>query len=209
MGHTPYKIAILNSHPIQYFAPLYRHMAADERLDITVFFCSRRGLETSFDEGFGQTVQWDVPLTDGYKHVFLKNWNVRTQYRRFWGLINPGILLQLINGKWDGLIVFGHNFFTYILAIVISHILGIPILTRNDSHIGKIHRRSRLKDGLWHFLVGNLYRSCKACLAIGKRNKEYYQYLGVHNERIFLLPYAVDNDFFYKKCSLVSFPNCD
>lgn len=37
---------------------------------------------------------------------------------------------------------------------------------------------------------------CSGYLAIGTRNAEYYRYLGVNPERIFIVPYAVNNDFF-------------
>jgi hypothetical protein len=49
-----YKLAILNSHPIQYFVPLYRRLAAEPDLDVTVYFCSRVGLEEAYDPGFGR-----------------------------------------------------------------------------------------------------------------------------------------------------------
>lgn len=38
-----YKFAILNTHPIQYFAPLYRRLAQETDIDLTVYFCSRLG----------------------------------------------------------------------------------------------------------------------------------------------------------------------
>src|SRR6185437_16500887 len=66
------KLAYLVSHPIQYQAPLLRRIAREPDIDLTVFFGSDFSLRTYRDEGFGVDVSWDTPLTEGYKHVFLK-----------------------------------------------------------------------------------------------------------------------------------------
>ena len=65
------RLAIFTSHPIQYQAPYFRALAASNRIAPTVFFGSRHGLDQSFDAGFGTSFRWDVPLLDGYDHVFL------------------------------------------------------------------------------------------------------------------------------------------
>ena len=52
------------THPIQYFAPLYRALSARTDVQLTVLFGSRFGLTPSFDEGFGRTIQYDVPLLE-------------------------------------------------------------------------------------------------------------------------------------------------
>ena len=40
------------SHPIQYFAPLYRRLASREDIDLTVCFYSDAGLRAAYDPGF-------------------------------------------------------------------------------------------------------------------------------------------------------------
>src|SRR6201996_3952196 len=65
------RIAYLVSHPIQYQTPLLRRIAQEPDIDLTVFFGSDHSVRGYKDEGFGVDVKWDVPLLDGYKHVFL------------------------------------------------------------------------------------------------------------------------------------------
>src|ERR1700677_4538330 len=66
------RLAYLVSHPIQYQAPLLRRIAQEPDIDLTVFFASDFSVRGYKDVGFGGVgVQWDVPLLDGYKHVFL------------------------------------------------------------------------------------------------------------------------------------------
>jgi hypothetical protein len=66
------KIIIINSHPIQYFAPLYKKMT-EEGLDVEVWYCSDESIRGENDKGFGTTVKWDIPLLDGYRYRFFKN----------------------------------------------------------------------------------------------------------------------------------------
>src|SRR5260370_31001512 len=66
-----YRVACLVSHPIQYQAPLFRHLAARSGIELTVFFLSDLSVHAYRDSGFNVDVKWDVPLLDGYRHEFL------------------------------------------------------------------------------------------------------------------------------------------
>src|SRR5580698_7313357 len=66
------RLAYLVSHPIQYQAPLLRRIVQEPDIDLTVFFGSDFSLRAYKDHGFGVEVAWDTPLTEGYKHFFLK-----------------------------------------------------------------------------------------------------------------------------------------
>lgn len=190
-----YKLAILNTHPIQYFAPFYRRLAREPDINVTVYFCSRQGVEEYLDDGFGQRIKWDVSLLDGYEHRFLKNWRRRDQVGGFWSLINPGVLSELRKGRYDALIVNGHNHATYLLAMLASRLLGTPVLMRCDTHL--LLRRSALKRALRKPLMGFMYRKiCSFCLPIGTRNREFYLSNGVTEDKLALVPFAVDNDHF-------------
>src|SRR6266480_2212820 len=118
-----YKLAILNTHPIQYFAPLYRRLAQEPDLDLTVYFCSRQGAEEYLDAGFGKRLKWDVSLLEGYRYKFLKNALKQDNVNGFWSLINFGIIKELGKNHYDGLLVNGHGHATYILAILSAFIL--------------------------------------------------------------------------------------
>jgi len=39
----PYRLAVLNSHVIQYFAPLYRRLSQEPDIDLTVYYCRAIG----------------------------------------------------------------------------------------------------------------------------------------------------------------------
>ena len=66
------QLAIVETHPIQYKAPLFRKLAADPRLDLTVFFAMVPDAAQQ-GAGFGVAFEWDSPLLAGYPHEVLAN----------------------------------------------------------------------------------------------------------------------------------------
>src|SRR5215475_8347089 len=65
------RIAVINSHPIQYFAPLYAYLNAATDLDVTALYLSDVSIRGGRDVGFGQDVKWDLDLLAGYRSLFL------------------------------------------------------------------------------------------------------------------------------------------
>lgn len=67
------RIAVLNSHPIQYFAPLYAYLSASSDIEVTALYLSDCSIRGAQDHGFGRVVKWDIDLLAGYDHRFVKN----------------------------------------------------------------------------------------------------------------------------------------
>jgi len=63
---SPPKVVWIATHPIQYQAPVFRVLAASKEIDFSVAFLTQHGMQPSFDREFGQKIQWDTPLLDGY-----------------------------------------------------------------------------------------------------------------------------------------------
>jgi glycosyltransferase involved in cell wall biosynthesis len=190
-----YRLAVLNSHPIQYFVPLYRRLAQEPDIDLTVYFCHHWGAESYFDSGFSEEVRWDIPLLGGYQYKFLPNLRESNHsLSGFFGLVNPSVLQELYREPPDALWVHGHNFFTYLLAIMAAKVLGISVFMRCETHL--LLKRSSIKCRLRQPIMTFFYRLFDACLPIGTRNAEFYRFHGVRDARLFSVPYTVDNHFF-------------
>ena len=71
------KLAVITSHPIQYHAPWFRHLARERQIDLKVFYLWDFGVTERIDDGFKQAVRWDVPLLTGYQHEFVENTSSR------------------------------------------------------------------------------------------------------------------------------------
>jgi glycosyltransferase involved in cell wall biosynthesis len=71
---------------------------------------------------------------------------------------------------------------------------------RGESNLISETRRA-LARGLKRLLLPRLFRLIDGFLAIGTLNMEYYLRYGVPQRKIFMMPYAVDNEFFQKRAS--------
>jgi hypothetical protein len=85
------RLAHFVTHPIQYFAPLYRALAGTGGVELKVFFGSRHGVQPSYDAGFGRAVQFDTPLLEGYASEFLANRVNSSLTARRPGLFSPTV----------------------------------------------------------------------------------------------------------------------
>jgi glycosyltransferase involved in cell wall biosynthesis len=204
-AETPYagagrrvRLAYLVSHPIQYQAPLLRRIAQEPDIDLTVFFGSDFSVRGYRDEGFGVGVKWDVPLLEGYRHVFLpklrdgENVSVACP-------LNYGILRALRGGtsgaKFDALWVHGYATANAMHAMIAAKALGIPVLLRAESWL-RDRGRSGLTLGLKRMFFAGLEQLVSGVLPIGTLNAEYWQHYFGDDVPQFPMPYAVDNGYF-------------
>ena len=190
----PFRLAVVISHPIQYFVPLYRELSRDERIDLTVFFCDRWGTEAYLDPGFGQRLKWDVPLLEGYTYKFLPNLAKKAPHPGFLNEINPAIVRELRQGNFDAVWLNGHNSITNLLTIAAAKLTKTRVFMRSETHL-RLHRQGA-KKRLRHRVMSNFYRLIDVCLPIGTLNAEFYRAHGVSAEKLHLVPYTVNNQFF-------------
>lgn len=188
------KLAILNTHPIQYFAPLYKRLAQKENIELTVLYCSHWGVKEYIDPQFNTVVKWDIPLLEGYNYKFLKNLRRTDDVNKFFNLINIEVISDLIKNRYDFLWMNGHNSFTNIIAVITAKIIGIKLLMRADTQLND--ERSKIKKITRKPVMKLFYKLFYGFLYIGTRNREYYKYIGVADNKLFLVPFSVNNDFF-------------
>lgn len=188
------RIAYLVSHPIQYQAPFLRRLAAVPGVELTVYFLSDRGAVEYTDPEFGVRFKWDVPLLQGYGHVFVRRSGDPPGSHRW---LNLEVAATLRRGRHDALIVHGYDHLAYWVAFAQATLAGIPLVLRGTSTLLDPPPASRrwLKGILLRALLSRI----SAALYIGRRNREFYEHYGVNGERLFRAPYCVDNAFFSKR----------
>jgi glycosyltransferase involved in cell wall biosynthesis len=195
------RVAYLVSHPIQYQAPLLRRIAQEPDIDLTVFFASDFSVQQYVDKGFGVDVKWDVPLLDGYRHEFLPSlWDRRRTGPT--AQLNYGIFSRLRGSKdvagFDVLWVHGYSTLNTLQAIVIAKALGIPVLLRAESRLARNHNGA-LKQLAKNLFFSGLKHLVDATLPIGTSNASYWRHFLGEDLPQFLMPYAVDNDYFQSR----------
>ncbi len=189
------RLAYFVSHPIQYQAPLLRMIAADEEIDLKVFFYSDFSLKPYKDEGFGKVIKWDVSLTEGYNYRFLDCWYNNPQLNASQKSFAKDIYRQLKQGNYDAVWVHGWSWICSIQAILAANQLNIPVLIRGESNCLGGSANS-LKQIVKKKILSLLFKRISAFLAIGTLNRQFYKGYGVKDKLIFDMPYAVDNEFF-------------
>src|SRR5690349_6098459 len=106
------RLAILVSHPVQYYAPLFRKLAG--LVDVHVFYAHRASPAEQARAGFGRPFAWDVDLTTGYAHSFLENVARWPGTDHFAGCDTPGVVRHLRAGRFQALLVTGWHLKTYL-----------------------------------------------------------------------------------------------
>jgi glycosyltransferase involved in cell wall biosynthesis len=191
------KIAYFLSHPIQYFSPLLKTLALSA--DLEVYYFSDASITGKEDKGFGQAVQWDTPLLNGYRYRFLRNFSRRTSLdNHFLDAVNPGVAGAIWKSKASIVIVNGWTYSSSLITIFFGRLLGKKVWLRAENPLSQeltkrpavlFLKKLFLKHLLFRFFVSK-------CLYIGKESKAFFEYYGVKPARLLYTPYAVDNDSF-------------
>lgn len=197
-GGSKVRLAYLVSHPIQYQAPLLRRIALEPDIDLTVLFGSDFSVRGYQDRGFGVEVAWDTPLLDGYRSEFLRHLRDNGTVSST-APISRGIYrrLQQKDGSpaFDALWVHGYASVNSLQAILAANALGIPVLLRAESWLADRVRSPwtlAAKAAFFQLLSGGI----AAVLPIGTVNAAYWtHYFGCRVPQ-FLMPYAVNNEYF-------------
>ena len=130
---TRKKLAIVATHPIQYYAPLFRQLTQRNKIQIKVFYTWSQAKDKVRDAGFGKEIQWDIPLLEGYEWEIVEN-TVNSRNRNFWSIKNPDLIKSIEEFDPDALLVFGWNFHSHLK--VMRRFKGkTPVWFRGDSHL--------------------------------------------------------------------------
>ena len=173
------KLTYLLSHPIQYQAPLLRRIAKEEEIDLRVIFENNPTGSAYYDSGFKRQVEWDIPLTEGYENISLSDTELLSEIKNCDMLWLHGWGSQIMRK-----------------ALVLARYLGTPVLMRAENCDLAMPDGTGPRGWLKRLYIGFIFRHCQAFLAIGTENKNYYLRRSIANNRIFLMPYAVDNNSF-------------
>lgn len=192
------RLAHLVSHPIQYFAPLYRELSAREEIDLTVYFYSSETAGAFYDKGFGREITWDTPLLDGYRAIFPRS-AARTPVdggplRR----CNLDLIVNLLRHPPDVIWVHGYAHLTAWLAFAAARARRLPFLLREDQTL--LHGRDGWRRLAKRALLPLMFRQAVG-LYPGEENRRYLCEYGVPQQRLYAAPYAVDNDYFRRAAS--------
>lgn len=188
------RLAIVTSHPIQYNAPWFALLSKSEGIHVKVFYTwGQLQSELKFDPGFGKTVQWDIPLLEGYEYTFVDNVARAPGSHHRKGIINPSLNREIEQWEADAMLIFGWNFISHLKCIRYFH-KKIPVLFRGDSTL--LDEKSGIKTSIRRIFLKWVYSKIDVAFYAGTNNKKYFLAHGLKNKQLVFAPHSVDNHRF-------------
>ena len=184
------KLAIIDTHPIQYNSPLYKVLTKVAGFKVKIFYTWENGSE-KFDKEFGKHVEWDIDLTEGFEFTYVSNSGKMS--RSFFGVKNPNLEKAILEWGATHILVNGWSYYSHLR--VLFRLRGkVKILFKGDSHM--LDEKPGIRKLFRHFFLTLVYSNLDACLYVGGNNKNYFLKHGVARNKLFYSPHAIDNDRF-------------
>lgn len=183
------RLAIILSHPTQYYSPWFRHLATTGAVELRVFYLWDFGVTPQHDRKFGRAIRWDVDLLSGYDHEFVPNRASDPGTHHFLGLHNPTLRQRLDAWQPEAILLFGYAYRTY-LGLLLRP--PAPLIFRGDSHLLGHRSPSWLKRTVLHWV----YSRCTGVTYVGQANRDYFRTFGVPEARLHFVPHCVDDSRF-------------
>jgi glycosyltransferase involved in cell wall biosynthesis len=197
------RFAVVISHPIQHYSPLFRALAEIPEMHVKVFYVCDHGSKESYDPGFGQSFAWDVPLLDGYEHEILKP-GFSPQNFGFFEMDFPELGKKLDAFGPHALWIHGYGQMISWRALRWAKNRS-AVIYFGDSEL--LHNRTLIARTVKHWPLRYFFRHCDAFLTIGDRNEEYYSHYGVPGVKMFRGACPVDIGRFEKALQQNNRPN--
>ena len=188
------KLAIITSHPIQYYAPWFKDINQNTDLDLKVFYLWNFGVTETVDSEFKQSIKWDIPLLEGYNYKFVSNVSKNPGTKSIGGLKNPSLLSTVAKYNPNAVMLIGYNYASLYRFIFQWDTRKAPLIFRGDSH--QLQFRKGWKEPLRRKFISLVYSRFAAFLYVGKANYEYFTYHGVKPQQLVFAPHAIDNKRF-------------
>jgi glycosyltransferase involved in cell wall biosynthesis len=197
-----YRVLAISSHPIQYGAPLFRRLAQHPQLEFSVAYCSMRGAQPGHDRDFNTTVQWDIPLLDGYSWKEIPNRGPNNGSP--WSLFNPGLWNLIRRGNYDAVVCYiSYLSASFWISFFAARLSGTAFLFGTDSSSIVPRTGASWKLSLKRILWPILFSLADQVLVPSSAGWDLMLSLGIPKDRITLTPYSVDNEWWMRQSQSV------
>lgn len=193
MKNQPGPLAVIETHPVQYHAPVYRAVA-ERGVPVHAIYGSDFSVAGYLDKEFGKRFAWDTNLLDGYESTFLAR-VADGGAANFSEVTAVGIDAALDGIKPAALLLSGYSPAFYRVAAKAARRRRIPLFFRGEA-TDHARQRSWFKRNLRDAFLRSFYARCSRFLYIGERAKMHYRRLGVPDSKLIFSPYCVNEEVF-------------
>lgn len=192
------KLAILVTHPVQYFAPIFRELAQQPDLQVKVFFGCNHGVIPSKDPNFGVVFKWDCQPTIGFEHEFISTSSLKA-LTGIQGIRLATKAVAAINSyQPDAVLIFAYSPTFITASTLLLSLAGQKLMLRAET-TDEALSRSYLKEKIRQLLLSFYYRQFTHFFPIGTNSINHYLRMGIDKTCMTLAYYAIDTEFFQKQ----------
>jgi glycosyltransferase involved in cell wall biosynthesis len=188
-------IKYILSHPIHYQVALIKFLLK-KGIKIKVLYRSNMHTKKFYDPGFSRKINIATNVLKGYKYEFL----------RFIGPNKVGVIYpitvefrsKIFDQKTDIIWVHGIKNWYNLFLIIVAKFYKKKVFVRDEVYHKSKNRTffNMFFNHIFYLFIDNFI---DIYLAIGSQNKKYYLDQKISKNKIVMLPYVVDNNFFKKK----------
>jgi glycosyltransferase involved in cell wall biosynthesis len=184
------KLVVIETHPIQYHAPVYRVLQSKFGINVTAIYGSDFSIRGYYDSEFDATFSWDNDLLSGYSSIFLSS-VVSGGARSVEEVSVRGLSKALTQIAPSVVLLVGYSPSFHQRSFWLSWKAGYTLIFRAETtdHTQSygIHKRW-IRDNLLRWF----YRQFSSILYIGSKSLEHYKRLNCPDEKLVFSPYCVD-----------------
>jgi len=185
------KLAIITTHPIQYYAPVFKLLS--EKIQLKVFYTWGEQSMAKYDQSFGRQIEWDIPLLEGYDYMFLENISKDPGTHHLNGIINPTLIEEVEEFEPDAILIYGWASKSHLKAL--RFFKGkVPTYFRGDSTL--LDQQKSFKSVLRKYFLKWVYSHIDKAFYVGEANKNYFKKYGLKDQQLHFASHAVDNKRF-------------
>jgi glycosyltransferase involved in cell wall biosynthesis len=193
MGSAKVRVAVFNTHPIQYYAPIWRKLAKSPALDVQVLYGSDFSIRGCRDREFGVDVAWDVPLLEGYASEFLEGFDQINQ-ADFWNPRSGPAVRAVFSSRPQVLVVTAYHAAFWYGILAAATAVGCRVVIRHDATDEAFASRG-FKKLARSMILRTVYRAVSRFAVVGARARRHLKAHGVTERRMTWSPFCVDTNW--------------
>lgn len=183
-------LAVIETHPVQYHAPVYQHLQQQLGIPVTAIYGSDFSVAGYKDAEFGVPVTWDTDLLSGYTPIFLSKVSEG-------GSASPDAVsakrvgAALHQASPEAVLIVGYSPWFHMASFLQARKGKYPILFRGET---TDHSKASLPPKRWvrNLLLRWVYQRCDRLLYVGQQSYRHFKNKGCPEEKLVFSPYCVD-----------------
>ena len=172
---------------------MYKYLQKHFNIPVNAVYGSDRSIRGYYDKDFNLEVAWDTDLLSGYTSIFLSKY--LPGEKRLFEPAFLGIGKALRRIKPDVVMIVGNRPYFHHAAFRAALRNNYPIIFRAET-ISISNANNKVFQKVKDAVLRRKYKKIRKFLYIGKESLNYYQRLGIPEEKLIFSPYCVDKNRF-------------